>query len=119
MTVTIVDDCDTIRQICNVVARRMDFRTECFVDGQEFLDNYTPKAGVVLLGITMPRKNGIEVLIELRELGWNLNVVAMSAGYGKKDTPYFLDLGAKSFLPKPFRPAEVATEINRALGRAV
>lgn len=117
MTVTIVDDCIAIRRYCTIVADRMGFETEIFVDGQDFLDNYAPKAGVVLLGISMPRKSGIDVLKELDDLGWNLNVVTMSALYNASEAPYFRDLGAKSFLPKPFKPEQLRDEINRVLGR--
>jgi DNA-binding response OmpR family regulator len=72
-------------------------------DGEE--GSYLAKTGsydLILLDITLPKKDGLSVLRELREEKRPTPVLILSARGGVKDRVQGLDLGADDYLAKPF-----------------
>lgn len=57
----------------------------------------------ILLDLNMPRMNGIELLIELKKIGFNKNIIIVStvAKADAKETILALELGAFDFVTKP------------------
>ncbi len=83
-------------------------------DGVEALELYANfKPDFVTLDISMPQKNGIEVLKELLHNFPDAKVVMVSAVGQKQIIFEALGLGAKDFIIKPFEPARVLVSIKR------
>jgi CheY-like chemotaxis protein len=85
-------------------------------DGDEALkaiDDQIP--GLVFLDLVMPRKSGLEVLIELRSRNRDLRIVIISS----LDTPQLVEQalakGADAFVTKPFDAAEIEKVIRKFL----
>ena len=70
----------------------------------------------VLLDVTLPLKNGFDVLRELRASGSAVPVLMLTARSGVEDRVRGLDLGADDYLPKPFAFKELLARI-RAITR--
>jgi len=70
----------------------------------------------LVLDIVLPRRDGLEVLRELRSQHRTTPVLLLSARGGVSDRFHGLDLGADDYLPKPFELAEVVARV-RALAR--
>lgn len=70
----------------------------------------------IVLDIMLPRRDGLEVLRELRAAHRTTPVLLLSARGEVEDRIRGLDLGADDYLPKPFVLAEVAARV-RALAR--
>jgi len=70
----------------------------------------------VVLDIVLPRRDGLDVLSELRAQHRTTPVLLLSARGEVNDRIHGLDLGADDYLPKPFVLAEVVARV-RALGR--
>lgn len=72
---------------------------------------------VVVTDISMPEKDGVELMLELRRLPASVPVIAMS-GHSLSDQ--FLkvgrQLGALKTLQKPFHPEELVAAIHEACG---
>lgn len=88
-------------------------------DGEEAVemakkDNFD----IIITDIIMPRKEGIETIIELREMNPDIKIIAISGG-GRKGRMDFLRMaemvGASEILAKPFQPQELLEKINNCL----
>ena len=87
-------------------------------DGEEALDyarlgNYDG----IILDIMMPKKDGLQVLKELRKEGNNIPVLLLTAKSEIEDKVEGLDLGADDYLAKPFATEELLARIRAMLRR--
>jgi two-component system chemotaxis response regulator CheY len=79
----------------------------------EMYKNYKPD--VVTLDITMPEKDGIQALKEIRALDPNARVIMCSAMGQQQMVIEAIQAGAKDFCVKPFQPDRVLEAINKVL----
>ena len=89
----------------------------CF-DGEEALTyieltNYD----AIIMDIMMPKKNGYEVLKEMRQKGSHVPVLFLTAKDVLEDRVYGLDLGADDYLVKPFHFEELMARLRVVIRR--
>lgn len=70
----------------------------------------------ILLDVMLPKKNGFDVLRELRQRGGKTPVLMLTARSSVEDRVQGLDLGADDYLPKPFDFSELLARV-RAITR--
>ncbi len=73
---------------------------------------------LVLLDINLPRRNGLEVLQEMRSSDMLVPVIVLSARQGEFDKVAALRLGADDYVTKPFALAELLARIDAVLRRS-
>lgn len=71
----------------------------------------------ILLDITLPGGNGLELLKQLKKLGKADGVIIVSAKDSLDDRIKGLDLGADDYLPKPFHMAELHARVRAVVRR--
>lgn len=71
----------------------------------------------ILLDITLPGGNGLNILEELKKTGKSSNVIIISAKDSIEDKIRGLDLGADDYLTKPFHLVELQARIKAVLRR--
>jgi len=72
---------------------------------------------LILLDISLPKRNGLEVLRETREAGDTTPVIVLSARQNELDKVSALRLGADDYVTKPFGVAELLARIDAVLRR--
>lgn len=72
----------------------------------------------VLLDITLPDGNGLEILKNIKNSGNSVNVIITSARDSIDDKIKGLELGADDYLAKPFHIAELAARIRSVTRRS-
>lgn len=72
------------------------------------------KPGLVLLDISMPGMNGIEVLKAIRAADANAHVVMCSAIGQENMIIEAVDSGAADFIVKPFKPEQIVQAVAQA-----
>ena len=77
---------------------------------------YRKPAGLVLMDITMPVMDGIEALEKLMRLDPCARVVMCSAMGEDKYIIRAIQLGARDFIVKPFKPARIVSAVRKASG---
>ncbi len=83
-------------------------------NGAEAVDTYkAQKPHLVIMDITMPEKDGIEALREIKEFDANSNVVMCSALGQEKLVLDALKLGAADFIVKPFKPDRIMETVAK------
>jgi CheY-like chemotaxis protein len=121
--ILLIDDDDSVRTLMGLLLVRSGHTVIEARDGLEGLELFPGTAAdLVITDITMPRRNGLEVVRVLREKQPPVKVIAMSGGVRfTADNP--LDtarrLGAARVLAKPFSIEALMAAINEVLtGRA-
>ena len=72
----------------------------------------------VLLDITLPDGNGLDLLKDIKKKGDSVNVIITSARDSLDDKIHGLELGADDYLAKPFHLAELAARIRSVTRRS-
>ncbi|MBV6457193.1 MAG: Chemotaxis protein CheY [Fimbriimonadaceae bacterium] len=86
-------------------------------NGQEAVDLYRQeKPALVLMDITMPIKDGISALKEIRELDPSAKVIMCSAMGQQNMILDAVRAGAVDFIVKPFQNERVLEGVQKALG---
>ncbi len=115
-TILVVDDDPEVSSCLNVRLRAAGFEVIAAADGEEGLSSaLSNRLDAVVLDIRMPKKNGLEVLRELRafEGTADLPVVMLSANI--RDRHAALEAGANYFVAKPYEAKSVLTAIESAI----
>src|SRR5579884_1680127 len=87
-------------------------------DGERGLDCfYQHDPDVVVLDVTMPRKNGFEVLQEIRRVS-DVPVIMLTARGEDTDQVRGLEMGADDYVVKPFSHLALLARIKAVLRRA-
>jgi DNA-binding response OmpR family regulator len=114
-TILVVDDDALVRAAAAAILRRHGYVVRSAADGEAALAAMAGEpASTVLLDILMPRKEGLETLIELRRGFSGVTVVAMSGSLVRKRNDFLaiaVKFGADSILRKPFTPDNLLAAI--------
>jgi FixJ family two-component response regulator len=100
--VSIVDDDDSVRKGLSRLMRSAGIESHAYESPEEFLAEVRNEDhACILMDITMPRMNGLELSARLREKGIALPVIAISARDDDDTRQLARDLGVRFFLRKP------------------
>ncbi len=94
------------------------YMVDAVYDGEEALDYAREETyDGIILDIMMPKKNGFQVLEELRREGCRTPILLLTAKGEVEDRIRGLDLGADDYLPKPFAMDELLARVRAMLRR--
>ncbi|TMN23588.1 response regulator [Lentibacillus cibarius] len=86
-------------------------------DGNQAVELYKElKPDLVTLDITMPEKDGLQALQEIKEIDENASVIMCSAMGQQAMVIDAIKAGAKDFIVKPFQSDRVVEAIRKVLG---
>jgi len=108
--VMIADDSDAIRHVLKYMISlwKHELVGEA-TDGAEAVEKFnTLKPDLLLLDLTMPEKDGLTVLKEIKGANPDAKIIVLSGADTKEEINRCLEAGAFSFIPKPFDLDQVA-----------
>jgi DNA-binding response OmpR family regulator len=89
-------------------------------DGAKGLDESIRRGvSLVLLDLMLPKKDGVEVLAELRRVRPTLPVIVLTARGSEDDRVKGLRMGADDYVVKPFSARELLARVEAVLRRSV
>jgi DNA-binding response OmpR family regulator len=116
--VLLVDDDAAIRRTLTVGLELEGFELVCASGGRAALAAVEAvEPAVMLLDLTMPDLDGLEVLRRLRDAGDDLPVCVLSARDQVSDRVRGLEAGADDYVVKPFALEEVSARLHALLRR--
>jgi heavy metal response regulator len=117
MRILIVEDEKKVALFLKKGFQAESFSVDIAADGDRgsFLARTEPYDAIIL-DVMLPRKNGIEVLQEIRRAKVTTPVLMLTVKSDLEDRVQGLNLGADDYVPKPFAFSEVLARV-RALSR--
>jgi len=115
----VVDDSATVRRIVSKVLTNSIFTIDVTEagDGQTALTCCEDgEFDVIFLDCNMPGLDGLETLERLIERDPDVKVIMITGDRNEDRRRWALDRGAKAFLFKPFRPADIDRELHALFG---
>lgn len=86
-------------------------------DGAKAVETYNAeKPDLVFMDITMPNKDGLEALKEIRGNDPNATIVMCSAMGQEAMVIDSIKSGARDFIVKPFKPDRILSTVQKILG---
>lgn len=87
-------------------------------DGEEAIDMaYVETYDVIVLDINLPKKDGFQVLDEIRKFNQEVNIIMLTARSDIDDRVKGLDYGANDYMVKPFDLKELDARMRALLRR--
>src|SRR5437764_10538215 len=117
--VVVVEDEPAIRRGVTDALRVSGYEVSEAADGEVGLQSALRRdVGLVLLDLLRPRRDGLDVLGELRKVRPNLPVIILTARGSEDDRVRGLKMGADDYVVKPFSARELLARVEAVLRRA-
>lgn len=119
LDVLIAEDEPSILESLEFILKRAGLSCSTVTDGESALEAVRRlRPRVVVLDVMLPKRSGFEVLKQIRAdpLTSGQPVLILTAKGQQQDRRIAMDLGADSFITKPYANAEVVGEVRRLLG---
>jgi PAS domain S-box-containing protein len=117
-SVLVVDDEETVRTVTGRAIKLFGFTPILASDGQEGVDlfrEHQDEVVCVLLDMTMPRLNGEDAFVLIRQIRPDARVI-LTSGYAEHDaTARFVDKGLAGFIQKPYELSTLRGALRAAI----
>ncbi len=112
-----IEDNEDVAQALQRVLQREGYDVSHYATGREGADAILrDRPDVVVLDLTLPDIDGLDVCQEVREAGYDGGILMVTARSDELDRVLGLDYGADDYLAKPYGLAEMQARV-RALAR--
>jgi FixJ family two-component response regulator len=113
LTVYIVDDDESVRTALSRLMRSASIESRAYESSERFLAEVRNEGhACILMDITMPRMNGMELIARLKEKGIASPVIAISARDDDETRQLAQNLGVRFFMRKPVDDQALIDAIN-------
>jgi len=116
--ILLVDDEETVRAVGGEMLEELGYQVSCCEDGAsavEYYRQFWPEVDLILLDMVMPKLDGRDAFVAMRDINPELLVVLLSGYSAGKQIQDLLDNGAKAFVSKPFDRVELSYTIAQVL----
>ncbi len=117
-TILVVDDEPMVKQLARDVLKRYGYTVLTAGGGEEAIDVFRQRSteiDAVILDMVMPTMEGREVFRRLQEIKPGVKVIVSSGYSHDRDADGLLEQGARSFVQKPFRIAELVKVVGEVI----
>jgi two-component system response regulator MprA len=122
LRILVVDDDDAVRESLRRALQLEQYDVQLAADGVEALDvirDGSPEPEAVILDVSMPRLDGLEVCRRLRRDGNPIPILMLTARDEVSDRVAGLDAGADDYVVKPFALEELLARLRALLRRVL
>jgi FixJ family two-component response regulator len=113
LLVYIVDDDESVRTALSRLMRSAGIESRAYESSERFLEEVRNEGyACILVDMTMPRMNGMELIARLKEKGIANPVIALSARDDDEIRQLARNLGVRFFLRKPVDDQALIDAIN-------
>lgn len=118
MRILFAEDTRPLSEAVTAMLIHNGYSVDPVYDGEEAIDYFNnAEYDCAILDIMMPKKDGIEVLREIRKKDKRLPVILLTAKSEIDDRVTGLDAGADDYIPKPFAAKELLARVRSATRR--
>ena len=118
MRVLVVEDDLDLLNLLEEGLSTYGYAVDKAVNGEEAIEMaYIENYDIVILDINLPKKDGFEVLDEIRKFNQEVNIIMLTARSDIDDRVKGLDFGANDYMVKPFDLKELDARMRALLRR--
>lgn len=118
LNILVVDDDDDIRELLAHYLVKQGMVVSVAADGVALWQCVAQSVpDLIVLDLNLPGRDGLTLCRELRERGFTVPVIMLTARADPIDRVIGLEMGADDYMPKPFEPRELAARIRTVLRR--
>jgi CheY-like chemotaxis protein len=117
-TILVVDDEPMVKDLARDVLKRYGYTVLTAGGGGEAIETFRKRSGeidAVILDMVMPAMEGREVFRRLQEIKPGVKVIVSSGYSHDRDADDLFEQGARSFVQKPFRIAELVRVVGEVM----
>jgi CheY-like chemotaxis protein len=117
-TILVVDDEPMVKDLARDVLKRYGYTVLTAGGGEEAIETFQQRSGeidAVILDMVMPTMEGREVFRRLQEIKPGVKVIVSSGYSHDRDADDLFEQGARSFVQKPFRIAELVRVVGEVM----
>jgi DNA-binding response OmpR family regulator len=114
--ILVVDDDVELAEMVAEYLRPDGFAVDLAHDGNDPRAETAAGYDLVVLDVMLPNRSGFEVLKAIRRVS-SVPVILLTARDNETDRVVGLELGGDDYVPKPFRPRELAARVRAVLRR--
>lgn len=119
LKIMIVDDNENTRKLTEAVLRQHGYDTVCAADGEEGLEVLDKvHVDLIVLDVMMPKMGGFEFTRTLRECGWEIPILMVTAKESPIDKKEGFLAGTDDYMVKPVDDEEMLLRIAALLRRS-
>jgi Response regulator containing CheY-like receiver, AAA-type ATPase, and DNA-binding domains len=116
-SVLIIDDEAEIRESLQTLLEMEGFEVETAVSGEDGIAQMADRPfDLVLLDLTLPGRNGMEILSEIRTHDSHLPVIMITAYGTVENAVHAMQSGAANFVQKPWDNEKLLADVRAAVG---
>jgi DNA-binding response OmpR family regulator len=116
--ILVVEDDATMRRVLQDNLKFKGYQVRAAADGEEGLRLALDlKPDLILLDIMLPKVNGYEICRRVREQGFDMPIIMLTAKGQEEDIILGLNLGADDYVTKPFSVNVLLARVNAFLRR--
>lgn len=116
-----VEDDNSVAQMMGMFFKKEGWQQDVAIDGVEAVEMFKENSGkydLITLDLNLPKKDGIQVAKEVREISPTVPIIMLTARGSESDQILGLGIGADDYVTKPFSPIALIARI-KALHRRV
>lgn len=121
LRILMVEDDSSVAEMMGMFFRKEGWQQDVAVDGVEAVEKFKAHAqdyDLITLDLNLPKKDGIEVAKEVRQISPTIPIIMLTARGSEADQVLGLGVGADDYVSKPFSPIALIARI-KALHRRV
>ncbi|MCM1370705.1 MAG: response regulator transcription factor [Clostridium sp.] len=116
MRILVVEDEYKLADLIQSRLKKENYSIDISLDGEDGLYNALQNIyDLIILDVMLPKKDGFEILKELKKNNINSNVIMLTAKASLDDKLEGFDGGADDYLTKPFHMEELVARVNARL----
>ncbi|WP_339485549.1 response regulator [Pseudomonas sp. EL_65y_Pfl2_R95] len=116
LLVSVVDDDESVRESLPDLLKEFGFTVQAFSSAQDFLESAClDQTSCLILDIAMPGMSGPELAKELKQRGYCIPIIFITAHVDVAQRARWISLGAVACLLKPFSEAELLKALSAAI----
>jgi len=114
LSILVAEDNLINQKVAETIFRNLGYEIDIALDGKEVVEMVKKKNyDIVFMDLQMPEKDGVEATVEIRGLGFQMPIVAMTATVSKTGRDNALTSGMNDYITKPVKVETVRTVLQK------
>ena len=117
-TILVVDDSPTVVKFLVFSLKSKGYQVISACDGMDALEklsNLEEDVDLIVTDLNMPNLDGYGLIEAVRQNHQKTPIIILSSEEGEEDKVRGMEVGANSYLVKPFKPAVLLSEVSKQL----